>query len=155
MLEAIGGECAGSLTLLPHGTKPARDVLSFVDLAVFNAIIGNADAHGKNYSMLYDGTERRLAPGYDLVSTVCWSALSAMPAMKIGGSDFINSILAGHWRKFAEEIGISPAALRSRVREFCNATTKQSCETLSLPSQCNATLDTVRRRATKMLAAIA
>ena len=136
-------------------THPAKDVLSFVDLAVFNAIIGNADAHGKNYSMLYDGTERWFAPGYDLVSTVCWPALSAMPAMKIGGSDSINSILTGHWRKFAEEIGISPAALCSRVREFCNAITKQSCETLSLPSQCEATLDTVRRRADKMLATLA
>lgn len=116
-------------------THPAKDVLSFVDLAVFNAIIGNADAHGKNYSMLYDGAEWRLALGYDLVSTVCWPALSAMPAMKIGGSD--------------------PAALRSRVKEFCNAITNQSCEMLSLPSQCETTLDTVRRRAAKMLATVA
>jgi len=42
-------------------TMPARDVLSFVDLLMFNAIIGNADAHGKNYSMLYRGNTRRLA----------------------------------------------------------------------------------------------
>ena len=156
--QSDGGPLARDVVrLIKSGwsTHPAKDVLSFVDLAVFNAIIGNADAHGKNYSMLYDGAERRLAPGYDLVSTVCWPALSAMPAVKIGGSDSINSILAGHWRKFAEEIGISPAALRSRVREFCKAITKQSCETLSLPFQCEATLDTVRRRAAKMLATVA
>ena len=155
--QADGGPLARDIArLIKSGwsTRPAKDMLSFVDLLVFNAIIGNADAHGKNYSMLYDGAERRLAPGYDLVSTICWPALSAMPAMKIGGSDSINSILAGYWRKFAEEIGIGPAALRSRVREFCNAITKQSCETLSLPSQCELTLDKVRHRAAKMIATV-
>lgn len=73
--QSEGGPLAREIVrLLRSGwsTSPARDILAFVDLVVFNAIIGNADAHGKNYSMLYDGRTRRLAPGYDLVSTVCW-----------------------------------------------------------------------------------
>lgn len=40
-------------------TSPARDVMDFIDLLMYNAIIGNADAHGKNYSNAglrkYDG----------------------------------------------------------------------------------------------------
>lgn len=153
--QSEGGPLAREIVhLIRSGwsTRPAMDVLAFVDLVAFNAIIGNADAHGKNYSMLYDGGERRLAPGYDLVSTVCWPALAAAPAMKIGGSDSINSILSGHWRKFADEIGVGPAALRARVVELCLAISARTCESLSLPPQCGQTLETIRSRANKMIA---
>ena len=155
--QSEGGPLARDIVrLIRNGwsTRPAMDVLAFIDLVVFNVVIGNADAHGKNYSMLYDGAERRLAPGYDLVSTVCWPALAATPAMKIGGSDSINSILSGHWRKFAEEIGVSPAALRLRVKDFCKAIAVQTRETLSLPSECTSTLETIHGRAARMLASL-
>lgn len=131
-------------------SMPARDVLAFIDLVVFNAMIGNADAHGKNYSMLYDGRTRRLAPGYDLVSTVYWPALASSPAMKIGGSDSINSILSGHWRRFAEETGVSAAALRLRIARLCDAAIVQTCESLSVPEECEAVLAIIRSRAEKM-----
>ena len=136
-------------------TSPARDILHFIDLVIFNAIIGNADAHGKNYSMLYNGPSRCLAPGYDLVSTVFWPALAAAPAMKIGGSDSINSILSGHWRKFAEEAGISATALRARIRVLCGETLKQTCGTLSLPSECDCVLEIVKSRADKLIKTLA
>ena len=101
--------------------------------------------------MLYDGATRCLAPGYDLVSTVFWSALAAAPAMKIGGSDSINSILSGHWRKFAEELSISATALKSRIKALCAATLEQTCETLSLPSECERILETIKPRASKLI----
>lgn len=148
--QSEGGPLAREIVrLLRSGwsTSPARDILAFVDLAAYNAIIGNADAHGKNYSMLYDGRTRRLAPGYDLVATVFWPELSAVPAMKIGGSDSIHSIQSGHWRKFAQEIGVGAAALRSRVRELCTKVATATCESLSLPAECAPVLSLVRDRA--------
>ncbi len=33
--------------------RPAVDVLKLLDAVIFNAIAGNADAHGKNFSILY------------------------------------------------------------------------------------------------------
>ena len=131
-------------------TTPAKDILAFIDLVIFNAIIGNADAHGKNYSMLYDGRNRRLAPGYDLVSTVFWPALASAPAMKIGGSDSINSILSGHWRKFAQGIGVSYTALRSRIAHLCEAVIAQTSETLDIPQECENVLAIVKERADKL-----
>ena len=151
--QADGGPLAREVVRLIRdgwSSMPAKDVLAFVDLVVFNAIIGNADAHGKNYSMLYDGGSRRLAPGYDLVSTVFWPALASAPAMKIGGSDSINSILSGHWRKFAEETGVSLTALRARVAHLCAATMAQTCESLALPKECESVLAIVRSRAEKL-----
>jgi serine/threonine-protein kinase HipA len=151
--QSEGGPPAREIVrLLRSGwsTSPARDILAFVDLLVFNAIIGNADAHAKNYAMLYDGRSRRLAPGYDLVSTVFWPELSAAPAMKIGGSDSIHSILTGHWRKFAQETGVGAAALRGRIRELCGKVLVATRESLSLPEGCEPVLSIVRDRARKL-----
>jgi serine/threonine-protein kinase HipA len=65
-------------------TAPVLDIRDFLDSLIFNMLIGNADAHGKNYSLLYRGGERRLAPLYDLICTLAWPELSKVPAMKIG-----------------------------------------------------------------------
>ena len=136
-------------------TSPARDILSFVDLLIYNAIIGNADAHGKNYSMLYRGASRRLAPGYDLVSTVFWPALSKCPAMKIGGTDSVDSICHGHWKKLASELNLGFAQLLLRIRNLCDQVMAATAETLSLPDECLAVLDLVQSRARKLVASLA
>jgi MFS superfamily sulfate permease-like transporter len=53
-------------------------------VVIFNVIAGNADAHGKNFSILYDAEGPRLAPLYDLLATVAYPDLSPKFAMKIG-----------------------------------------------------------------------
>jgi serine/threonine-protein kinase HipA len=46
-------------------------LVEFIRRLVFNAAIGNADMHLKNWSLIYpDGRTPALAPGYDFVSTV-------------------------------------------------------------------------------------
>jgi serine/threonine-protein kinase HipA len=48
-----------------------KGLAEFIRRAVFNAAIGNADMHLKNWSLLYrDGRTPTLAPGYDYVSTM-------------------------------------------------------------------------------------
>ena len=48
-----------------------RDCAEFIRRAVFNALIGNADMHLKNWSLIYrDRRRAALAPAYDFVSTV-------------------------------------------------------------------------------------
>ena len=47
-----------------------RGLTEFVRRLVFSALIGNADMHLKNWSLLYrDGINATLAPAYDLVAT--------------------------------------------------------------------------------------
>lgn len=135
-------------------TSPARDVMDFVDLLMFNAIIGNADAHGKNYSMLYRGAERRLAPGYDLVSTVFWPALAKTPAMKIGGCDSVDSLCFGHWKKLALELNLGFAQLMHRLRGLCGEIQKVSGDDLALPDDCQPVLELVKIRAGKIASSL-
>ncbi len=45
------------------------DMERFFDLVVFNYIYGNGDDHLKNFSLIRQGEEYRLAPAYDLLNT--------------------------------------------------------------------------------------
>ena len=48
-----------------------KGLSEFIRRVIFNAAIGNADMHVKNWSLLYrDGRTPALAPGYDYVSTM-------------------------------------------------------------------------------------
>ena len=88
---------------------------------IFNVLIGNADAHGKNYSFLYSGGERRLSPYYDLVSTLAWPALSKNLAMKIGGCESVNAFTIGDWKKMAKKAGLGWPMMRDRMAESCHS----------------------------------
>ncbi len=103
-------------------TVAALDIRDFLDGLIFNVLIGNADAHGKNYSILYRKGERRLAPFYDLVCTLAWMELSRTPAMKIGKSDSIESVMPEHWKKMAQEARLGWPMLRERIADLCGRT---------------------------------
>ena len=64
-------------------TTPATTILRLLDAAIFNVVLGNADAHGKNFSLLYAGGKLHLARLYDLLCTVVYPGLSPKFAMKI------------------------------------------------------------------------
>lgn len=100
-------------------TVAALDIRDFLDGLIFNMLIGNADAHAKNYSILYRRGSRRLSPFYDLVCTLVWPELSKSPAMKIGKSDSIEAITPEHWRIMAEEIRVGWPMLRERMELLC------------------------------------
>ncbi len=73
-------------------TRPPRDILRLLDAAIFNLIIGNADAHAKNFSLLHKDGAIVLAPLYDLLSTVLYPELSPKLAMKIGGKHLLKEL---------------------------------------------------------------
>ncbi len=110
-------DCIGLLR--EWSTVAALDIRDFLDGLIFNVLIGNADAHGKNYSILYRGAERRLAPFYDLVCTLAWPELSKTPAMKIGKSDSIERITPAHWQTMAQESRVGWPMLRERIANLC------------------------------------
>ncbi len=100
-------------------TAPVVDIRDFIDGLIFNVLIGNADAHGKNYSILYRSGERRLAPFYDLVCTLAWPELSKHLAMKIGGAKSLDTLTVDNWRKMAQETRLGWPMIRERINEIC------------------------------------
>jgi serine/threonine-protein kinase HipA len=102
-------------------TRPAVEVLRLVDAAIFNAIAGNCDAHGKNFSLLYEDGGTAFAPLYDLLCTVAYPDLSPKFAMKIAKAATLEEIRATTWSAFAEDIGVGAPFIRRRVRELTGA----------------------------------
>ncbi len=112
-------ECFGLLRRV--ATRPAVEVLKLLDAAIFNLIVGNADAHGKNFSILYDGEGPRLAPLYDLLATVAWPDLSPRLAMRIGKRATPDEMDARGWSAFAVDAGVGLPLIRRRVSEIGQA----------------------------------
>lgn len=106
-------------------TRPAREILKLLDAAMFNLIIGNADAHAKNFSLLHTGGGVVLAPLYDLLSTIIYPDLSAKLAMKIARQATLEEILPRHWDAFAEDIDLAAPYIHRRVKILCDATLGQ------------------------------
>jgi serine/threonine-protein kinase HipA len=89
--------------------------------AVYCALLGNADAHGKNISLTGDTTSGlTLTPWYDLVPTIAYpeSLVDRVPAMAIGNAKRIDQIDAGDWSQFASEMGWRNETVALRVQEI-------------------------------------
>jgi serine/threonine-protein kinase HipA len=99
---------------------PAKDRLQLVDWMLCNYLLGNADAHAKNVSMLYgvDG-QLRLAPAYDLLATGYWDQLSDKMAMGIGGERRPDFVQARHWQRLCDDVGLNTTQLRRRALDLC------------------------------------
>ena len=123
--EARGGPglaaCSALVRRLALGPAAVQGLLDWV---VFNVLIGNADAHAKNLSLLCDREGRRwLAPLYDLVPTVYLpeSLVDRTPAMRIGAAARIDQVGAGDWAAFAEAAGYRKPYVLQRVRSLATA----------------------------------
>lgn len=106
--------------------RPGTDIAKLMDAAIFNLIVGNADAHGKNFSILYDDLGPRMAPLYDLLSTVAYPDLSPKMAMRIGKRATLAEMDADGWQFFAKDAGIGLPLVRRRVAELCDAVSGKS-----------------------------
>jgi serine/threonine-protein kinase HipA len=116
-----------------HSALPAVDRLRLVDWMICNFLIGNADAHAKNASMLYDSDGRlHLAPTYDLMALGYWPHLSSKMAMAIGGERRPAWVQARHWQRLCEGVGLNVAQLRRRARDLCDVAAEKYPDILAL-----------------------
>jgi serine/threonine-protein kinase HipA len=88
--------------LIRTETRPsAPSVLKFLDAIIFNALVGNHDAHAKNFSLLYGAKGTAMAPLYDIVSTAVYSDLTSKMAMKIASQYTFKGVMPRHWEQLA------------------------------------------------------
>ena len=87
----------------------------FIDTLAFNFIVGNADAHAKNFSILYRDDRASLAPLYDTLSTAVYPNLTPRMAMNIGGAREFDDVSAASFDAFAAKCDINPKFVRDRI----------------------------------------
>ena len=92
------------------------DRFAFIDRMIYNYLIGNADAHAKNSSVLYRGKAgKHLAPIYDVMSTAVYPNLSRVNAMSIGGARKFEEVSRASFEAMAEEAGMRPQLVIGRL----------------------------------------
>ena len=116
-----GPDLAQCFDLVRRTTRPnAPHVLRLLDYVIFNVLIGNHDAHAKNFSLLRSNNAILLAPLYDALSTAVYPTLTVKMAMKIGSKYKFSELQARHWQQFAQNAGFTKAQIKRRVLEFAN-----------------------------------
>ena len=127
-----------SMNLLrSFSSDPIADQLKLWDICIFDYLAGNTDNHIKNLSLLYskDLKSVRLAPAYDIVSTMVYDSSTEDMAMSIGGIYNINDIDKKAFEREALNVGLGKnMALKhfdKMVAGFCDAIDKASFTLMS------------------------
>lgn len=84
------------------------DIDPFLRQFAYNVYLGNADGHGKNYSVLLAGSQVQLAPLYDTVPTFLYDQYDTNLAMSVGRSRNALHANRRNWFRFAQESGLDP-----------------------------------------------
>jgi serine/threonine-protein kinase HipA len=117
-----GPTTANSFQLIRDACSiPATDIGPLLDAIVFNYLIGNNDAHGKNFSLLYRRNSAQalvtsFAPLYDLICTVYYQDLSNKMAMKLGGEYESARVYPRHFERMALNSGLAWPGVKRRVQ---------------------------------------
>lgn len=123
--EKIGGSYLKRVfTLLrQYSDNPVEDQLKLWDICIFNYLIGNTDNHIKNIGLLYGKDRRtiRLAPAYDIVSTMIYEESTEQMAMAIDGELDIRKITKESFRAEARHIGLGERIAMRRFEQMQNS----------------------------------
>ncbi len=147
--ERGGGPAArfdihGIARIIRATASPIRETERFIDLTLFNLVIGNVDNHAKNHALLSLTGRMILAPAYDLLPTRLNQSLTDEFSFRIGAASRLADITKDDLLAFADAFGIRGRAAE-RVLE-------QSARRVVLPLVDPAVLALIAREDGKRLA---
>lgn len=117
-----------------YSVRARIDLSRYFELVVFNLVIGNADAHLKNFSLLERPEGLRLSPAYDLVNTLVYRGYERQTALEIGGRKReFDSLNRTRIEQFGTDIGLPPKAVQQSLNKMAKAFAK--AEALRFPAQ--------------------
>ncbi len=91
------------------------DAQTMVRAAVLNFVLGNSDAHGKNFAILFAELGRQLAPLYDVVSTAVYD-LDEELAMAIGENHQPEAVRLADWMDMSADCDLAAERFLKLVR---------------------------------------
>ncbi|NTA14097.1 HipA domain-containing protein [Agrobacterium tumefaciens] len=102
--------------ILDATEDPAAEREAFIRATLFDLLVGNVDAHAKNFALLHEpGGRIRTSPRYDILPTRLDDTLTDELAYKIGEATTLDEISADDFDLFLTMTGISSAAARRRL----------------------------------------
>lgn len=103
--------------LMAHSPQPLVDRRTLVRWVIFQVLIGNSDAHGKNISFYCGVDGLRVAPAYDLVCMPPLGYTHPM-AMAIGDAFTEAALTPFEWASFAAACGVTPRSLAQEMQQM-------------------------------------
>jgi serine/threonine-protein kinase HipA len=95
------------------------DLLEFQRWVMFNFLIGNADAHAKNVSVLIQDKGYRLAPFYDLLCVKAYGDNGL--ALFIGDAETFDAVFKHSWEEFCQDCGFGLQATLKELEKMALA----------------------------------
>ncbi len=121
--------------LYKYSANALADIQQMARRMVANIMIGNGDAHLKNWSLIYpDRIRPVLSPAYDIVATHVYIQDERTLAFNMGKQKDWYLMELGHFELWAKRIGVSWPAIKVHVLDAVQAARAQWPELLeSLP----------------------
>jgi len=95
-----------------YSARPAIDLARFYRRLIAFALVGNCDAHLKNFSLLETPSGLRLSPAYDVVNTAIYDGFDQTLALGIGGRKVhLDAADGALFRHFGLQIGLPDKAV--------------------------------------------
>jgi len=107
-----------------YSVQPVVDRMALLRWAIFQVLIGNCDAHGKNVSFFVSPGGLVLAPTYDLVCIPALedAKLDRTLAMSIGDAFTASEITPFDWAQLGRQAGMRMAAMARQMQDLAKKT---------------------------------
>jgi serine/threonine-protein kinase HipA len=111
-------DAAGIAKILSQTEAPALARERFLQITLFNLLMGNSDNHAKNHALLYaPGRRPVLAPLYDIVPIQLGDGYTDEFAFNIGKAARATELTADDLAEFCAALGFPPSRSKEVVRE--------------------------------------
>lgn len=115
--EGKYGSTVETVAGLSYRGQDSSSLREMVRRSTFNLLVGNGDAHLKNWSLIYDdGRHARLSPAYDLVCTAAYQGLTEL-GLPFFGATRITDVGREHFERLQELLQVPDADVLDAVDE--------------------------------------
>jgi serine/threonine-protein kinase HipA len=90
-----------------HSSRSEIDLSRFFRRLIASVLVGNADAHLKNFSLLETGSGLRLSPAYDIVNTSLYNLDPSIALALNGKRPHLDEVTKADLVAFAKSIGLT------------------------------------------------
>jgi serine/threonine-protein kinase HipA len=97
-------------------SNPVKSKLDLINWMIFNLIVTNSDAHGKNISFFINKKGISLTPFYDIVNISIYAELENELAMAIGGEFDPHEIMAFQLIEFCNQCNLAPRLISNQLK---------------------------------------
>lgn len=114
-----------TLAALIYRNDDVDSLREFARRLIFNYLIGNGDAHLKNWSLLYTNPQRPvLSPAYDLVATTVYSPSYDFLSfgLKFAKSRLFETVTFDNFERLERKVGAANVGLRELAEEVVHKT---------------------------------